>query len=95
MRRITRLFPVLLTLAACVFSTPAFGQLESLPATDKTSYSQPEKQQINEYLGPRLDQIGNGVFRLSDADSFNEHDVKAGGFNGHDGLPRASGDAAD
>ena len=60
MRRITRLFPVLLTLAACVFSTPAFGQLESLPATDKTSYSQPEKQQINEYLGPRLDQIGNG-----------------------------------
>ena len=60
MRRITRLFPVLLTLAACVFSTPALGQIESLPPTDKTVYSDADKQQINAYVTPRLGSIGNG-----------------------------------
>ena len=60
MRRITRLFPVLLTLAACVLSTPAFGQLESLPPTDKTVYSDTDKQQIANFVTPRLGLIGNG-----------------------------------
>lgn len=60
MRRITRLFPVVLTLAACVFSTPALGQIESLPPTDKTVYSDADKQQINAYVTPRLGSIGNG-----------------------------------
>jgi hypothetical protein len=43
-----------------VLSTPALGQIDSLPETDKTSYSQAEEQEISAYVTPRVDLIGNG-----------------------------------
>ena len=61
MRRITRFLPAVLTLAAGVLATPALGQqIDSLPDVTKTSISQPEQQEIADFVAPRLALIGGG-----------------------------------
>lgn len=60
MTRITRLIPAVVTLAACLLGTPAAAQLDNLPPTSNTTYSQDEKQQISDFTSARLDLIGAG-----------------------------------